>query len=470
MSKILIVENNPSIYAQIQKILGQYALDTLHAPSLAAAEELLQSHTIQIIISELNIANDNASALFIFGKPVLIITDNTCMRSAIKIMREGAADYISKPFTDDELMEALIGIVNEHKVPITITPKDKQSPLNDAQQNSAAISVHRTNVHKGMIGNSTVMQQVQKRILKAAPTKSTILIRGETGTGKELAARAIHASSDRREQPFIAVNCAAIPDTLIEAELFGHEKGAFTGAASKRAGLIEAAESGTLFLDEIGELPSEAQARLLRFIQESEIRRVGSNDARKVNVRLVAATHRDLKQMTEAGGFRQDLYFRINVVRIDLPPLNQRGSDIIEIAQALVARAAKKHGKAGLHLLPDAIQAILNYSWPGNIRELENVIERSTIMSDSLEINSQCLEIDSDLPPQSIISEPEHTKSQPPTSTQDTHDELSLEDYFQKFVLENQAHMNETQLAKKLGISRKCLWERRQRLNLVRKR
>tara|TARA_B100000767_G_C19770097_1_gene539505 strand:+ start:2286 stop:3392 length:1107 start_codon:yes stop_codon:yes gene_type:complete len=337
----------------------------------------------------------------------------------------------------------------------------------------------------GMIGTSPAMQIVYSRVRKAAPTRSTILIHGETGSGKELVARGIHEASDRSKQPFIAVNCAAIPETLIEAELFGHEKGAFTGAASKRSGLIEAAEGGTLFLDEIGELPCEAQARLLRFIQESEIRRIGSNESQRVNVRLVAATHRNLKQLVNKGDFRADLYYRINVVKIELPSLRQRGSDLLDIAEYLLNKAAIRHDKSGLHLMPEAIQAINGYSWPGNVRELENIIERAAIMSDGLAINQADLEIDLDVSnfndavnatsPRPLIGSyadlyqpSQHHHSSNRDSMPDPNEDLSLEDYFQRFVMDNQESMNETELAKKLGISRKCLWERRQRFAIPR--
>lgn len=328
----------------------------------------------------------------------------------------------------------------------------------------------------GMIGSCAAMCEVFRRIRKVAPTKSTVLIRGETGTGKELVARAIHDNSTRSKKPFIAINCAAIPETLIESELFGHEKGAFTGASSKRPGLIEEAEGGTLFLDEIGELPPEAQARLLRVIQENEIRRVGGNKSHPVNVRLIAATHRDLQNMTRSGEFRADLYYRINVFRIILPALRERASDLLGIAEHLLTLAGLRHGKEQIHLSSRAIQAIKQYDWPGNIRELENVIERAAIMADQPEISPEALEIEP--LPQSASTRSSSVTSIS-TGTQGgaressvaddaKQEELSLEEYFQRFVLENQEQMNETELAKKLGISRKCLWERRQRFGIPR--
>ncbi len=365
--------------------------------------------------------------------------------------------------------------------------------------------VRRVEPPTGLIGQCDAMLEVYSRIRKVGPTKSTVLIRGETGTGKELIARAIHDSSDRAKKPFVAVNCAAIPETLIESELFGHEKGAFTGAAGKRVGLIEEAEGGTLFLDEIGELPAEAQARLLRFIQESEVRSVGSNKSRKVNVRLIAATHRDLQSQAKSGVFRADLYYRINVFRIFLPLLRERGDDIFEIAQHLLERAALRHKKPNLQLTPDAVEAIRHHSWEGNVRELENTIERAAIMTNDVYIDSADLEIE---PPAKSATEPgpqqphashfrhgnqsDHGHTDPLTLDEEadkaissmnrthspSHSKMkfsepkagaSLEEYFQQFVIENQERMNETQLAKMLGISRKCLWERRQRYGIPRK-
>lgn len=335
----------------------------------------------------------------------------------------------------------------------------------------------------GMIGSCAAMCEVYRRIRKVAPTKSTVLIRGETGTGKELVARAIHDNSTRSKKPFIAINCAAIPETLIESELFGHEKGAFTGAASKRPGLIEEAEGGTLFLDEIGELPPEAQARLLRVIQENEIRRVGGNKSHPVNVRLIAATHRDLQGMTRSGEFRADLYYRINVFRIILPALRERASDLLGIAEHLLTLAGLRHGKEQIHLSRRAIQVIQQYDWPGNIRELENVIERAAIMADQPEISPQALEIEPlEIEPHaqsastlsssvtSISKGSQGSERESSVASDAKQEELSLEEYFQRFVLENQEQMNETELAKKLGISRKCLWERRQRFGIPRHR
>jgi two-component system, NtrC family, response regulator HydG len=305
-----------------------------------------------------------------------------------------------------------------------------------------------------------------------APTPATVLITGETGTGKELVARAIHRMGPRVAQPLVCVNCAAIPETLIESELFGYEKGAFTGAASNRMGLIEAAEGGTLFLDEIGELPCEAQARLLRFIQEGEIRSIGSVQSRKVDVRLLTATHRNLKSLCEEGRFRTDLYYRIAVVELALPPLRERGRDVLQLAESLLEDAARRHGRESCRFSPEAIQAITSYRWPGNVRELENAIERAVIMCDGDEIHNEALDIDLELVPVAELAATEgpRTADSATDGDEDPVEDLSLEEYFQRFVLQNQDHMSETELARKLGVSRKCLWERRQRFGIPRKR
>ncbi len=340
------------------------------------------------------------------------------------------------------------------------------------------------NNHFGMIGNCKPMQTLYRHIQRTAPTDATVLIHGETGTGKELVARAIHQQSKRASKPIVCVNCAAIPETLIESELFGYEKGAFTGANANRIGLIEAADGGTLFLDEIGELPLEAQARLLRFIQEDEIRRIGSVDSYKVDVRLICATHRDLKEMAHGGKFREDLYYRINVMKLELPPLRERGRDILDIAETFLKKRSEALDKPPLRFSPKAIQAITTYVWPGNIRELENAVERAVILCDGNEIDNELLDIDLELVdisqirgrnPEPIGNErrrntPNSERRTGRTRGLDPSEDLSLEDYFQRFVLEHQDSMSETELAQKLGVSRKCLWERRQRLGIPRKK
>jgi DNA-binding NtrC family response regulator len=401
--------------------------------------------------------------------PVLIMTSYASVRSAVDSLKAGAVDYIAKPFDHEDMLNTVRQIIDQNR-----------------RDESAAGSAPRRTGRRGqpqvgnMIGACKPMLKLYDHIAKVAPTNATVLIHGETGTGKELVAKAIHEASRRAAQSMISVNCAAIPETLIESELFGYEKGAFTGANTSRMGLIEAADGGTLFLDEIGELPIEAQARLLRFIQESEIRRIGSVQSRKVDVRLICATHRDLKSLSERGEFRQDLFYRINVMQLVLPPLRERGKDILEIAEVLLAKRCEEMEKEPMHFSPKAIQAITTYTWPGNVRELENVVERSVILSDQPEIDNDMLDIDLELvninqlrnarEPVPIHSHIENLRSAPASHASDPGEDLSLEDYFQRFVLEHQDSMSETELAQKLGVSRKCLWERRQRLGIPRKK
>ncbi len=458
MSKILIVEDEPIIRTALRRLLERNKYEVNEAPSVKEATGKFELANFDLIISDLRLPGAPGTDLIskAGNVPVLIMTSYASLRSAVDSMRMGAVDYIAKPFDHEEMVSAVKRVIG------------KANAANQNKHSSATAS----HAIAGMIGSSDVMQDLYNRIHKVAPTKATVLIHGETGTGKELVARALHEESPRRDKTIISVNCAAIPDTLIESELFGHEKGAFTGAASTREGLVAAADGGTLFLDEIGELPLEAQARLLRVLQEGEVRPIGSVESRKVNVRLVAATHRDLRKLAREGNFREDLYFRINVVQLELPPLRERGRDIITLAESLLKRYCQEMEKPDLKLSPEAIQAVTTYTWPGNVRELENAIQRAVILcEDSAEISHELLDIDLDLvrfdeDEEDPAAAPERLK--PRRSPQDPAEDLSLEDYFQRFVLEHQDTMSETELARKLGVSRKCLWERRQRFGIPR--
>jgi two-component system response regulator HydG len=364
--------------------------------------------------------------------PVLIMTSYASVSSAVDAMKLGAVDYIAKPFEYDNLLITIKSIIDD---PIS----NVETPL------------------QGMIGEGEAMHLLFSRIYKVAPTDTNVLILGESGTGKELVAKAIHSNSKQANKKMISLNCAAIPDSLIESELFGHEKGAFTGATAQRMGLVEAADGGTLFLDEIGELPMEAQARLLRVIQEGEVRRVGSVETTKVNVRLIAATHRNLKSLSKIGEFREDLYYRLNVVKLSLPPLRERPEDIISLSQHFLSKACQKLEKPHLRFTEETKKLILEYRWPGNIRELGNAIERAAILCEGTLIPPDLLAIE-------IEPADDHDNSDLLL------DDLSLEDYFQRFVIENQDQMTETEMAQKLGISRKALWQKRQKLQLPRER
>lgn len=462
MPHILIVEDETIIRTALRRLLERNQYEVSEAGSIPEAQDRHNIAGFDLVITDLRLPGPPGTELIKLaqGKPVLIMTSYASLRSAVDSMKMGAVDYIAKPFDHDEMLQAVARIL-----------RDRSQATSAAFPADTEATEAASKDDLGIIGRCGPMQDLFGKIRKVAPTDSTVLIQGESGTGKELVARALHNLSRRAKAPLISVNCAAIPETLIESELFGHEKGAFTGASAARAGLVEAADGGTLFLDEIGELPLEAQARLLRVLQEGEIRRVGSVQSQKVNVRLIAATHRDLKTLSKIGQFREDLYYRLNVIALRLPPLRERGADVNEIAHSFLARQCKAMGVSQLRFSQDAEQAIRHYSWPGNVRELENAVERAVILSEGPEIQADLLGIDIELEGLDDDGFDEEPGSQAAANAaHEPTEDLSLEDYFQHFVLEHQDHMTETELARKLGISRKCLWERRQRLGIPRRK
>ncbi|MES9843067.1 MAG: sigma-54 dependent transcriptional regulator [Candidatus Sedimenticola sp. PURPLELP] len=442
MNNILIIEDEEVIRSAVKRLLERKGYQVAEAGSVEEAESSYDLGNFSLILSDVRLPGMAGTEVIekAPGVPVLIMTSYASVRSAVESMKKGAVDYIAKPFDHDELLMLVERTLKQGKI--------------ERQNEALKSDLEKEYPVDGMIGSCVAMQEVCRRVAKVAPTDTTVLILGESGTGKELVARALHEQSLRNEAPIITVNCAAIPETLIESELFGHEKGAFTGADSARTGLVEAADGGTLFLDEIGELPVAAQARLLRVLQNGEIRRVGSEQSRNADIRLIAATHRDLKQRVQEGGFRSDLYFRLRVVELTLPPLRDRGEDIIDLAKVLLDKARTKFNRPPVVMSPDALDLVKRYDWPGNVRELENTMERAVILCDGDTITPELLAIDA--------GDEQRGKATLEKG------ELSLEDYFRQFVLENQDSMTETELAKRLGISRKALWERRQRFDLPR--
>src|SRR5690554_1131175 len=454
MSRILIVEDEAIIRRALRRLLERHDYRVEEAGSV---DEALAAdpQRFDLVISDLRLPGDPGTTLIEAAAPVpvLIMTSYASMRSAVDALKQGAVDYIAKPFDHDELLDTVA--------------KALAASAHDAAPCTTMTSPPPAQT---MIGECTAMQTVYTRIRKTAPADVTVLIQGESGTGKELVARAIHQQSKRAKAPLICVNCAAIPETLIESELFGHEKGAFTGASAARTGLVEAADGGTLFLDEIGELPLDAQARLLRVLQEGEIRKIGSVETRHVDVRLIAATHRDLRALSKSGEFRLDLYYRLNVMQIELPPLRDREEDVLKIADVLLQKACERHRREGLRLSRAARREIRDFPWPGNVRELENALERGVILAEGHLIHPDDLGLWPNLTPQPRSAPPPAPAPALDDPVHNANEDLSLEDYFQHFVLEHQDHMSETELAQKLGISRKSLWERRQRLGIPRKK
>jgi two-component system NtrC family response regulator len=298
----------------------------------------------------------------------VVLTGKSSLETAVAALRHGAFDYLTKPCKLADLESLLNRVIQKRE----LTNKYR----------AAKRQLERVEGPSQLIGDSGNMGRVRQLIAKVAPTNSTVLILGETGTGKELVARALHDQSLRADEPFVAVNCGALPESLIESELFGHRRGSFTGAEEHRVGLFEVADGGTLFLDEIGELPKAMQAKLLRVLESGEIRRVGDNEAKIVDVRVLCATHRRLDEMVEAGEFREDLMFRINTFEIPLPPLRQRLTDIPELAHHLLRRFRRGLRPGDEVFTPDAIESLKAHSWPGNVRELANAIERASILCD----------------------------------------------------------------------------------------
>ncbi|MES9899722.1 MAG: sigma-54 dependent transcriptional regulator [Sedimenticola sp.] len=443
MNQILIIEDETVIRSAVRRLLERKGYQVEEAESVEEALKFnLQNYNL--ILSDVKLPGVPGTEIIkpAGDVPVLIMTSYASVRSAVDAIKLGAIDYIAKPFDHDELL-------------ILIERTLKHGKL-ERRNEALKADLDREYPVNGMIGSCGAMQEVCRRVAKVAPTDATVLIFGESGTGKELVARALHEQSHRNESPIVTVNCAAIPETLIESELFGHEKGAFTSADSARSGLVESAEGGTLFLDEIGELPLAAQARLLRLLQNREVKRVGSEQSKQVDIRLIAATHRDLKLLVQNGEFRSDLYFRLRVIELNLPALRERGSDKIELADFLLEKARKQLNHSPMKLSASAIESITSYDWPGNVRELENALERAAILCDGDTITPELLAIET------TLSAPQQTNG--------SSSNLSLEEYFRQFVLEHQDGLTETDLAKQLGISRKALWERRQRFGIPRQK
>ena len=458
MQRILVIEDESNGYSELGEILSEHNFHVENVHSINQAVDNFPIASFDLIITDLRVSGQAGTDIIPLAHeiPVLVMASFASLRSAVDAMKLGAVDYIAKPYDESDLISSVKDILAKQ-------PKRDNAEGKNRTQNASNM----------IFGRCEPMRKVFGLIDKVAPTEASVLIQGETGSGKELAAKAIHNLSKRCNQEIVCINCAAIPESLIESELFGHEKGAFTGAVSARAGLIEAADGGTLFLDEIGELPLDAQARLLRVLQEGEIRRVGSISSRKVDVRLIAATHRNLKALSRTGQFREDLYYRLNVVQIRLPPLRERGRDITGLAHLLLNNALERMNLPEIELSTDAIRAIQEYNWPGNVRELENAIERGVILCENNLITADLLDIEAS-PSEMSLNQGLVRSNIPHQSTSkavhNINKPLSMEDYFQQFVLENQSRMNETELARHLGISRKSLWEKRQKLGIPRRK
>jgi two-component system response regulator HydG len=378
---ILVVDDKPNMAAMLTKVLGKIAR-VVTARGVRSAMEILDRQPIAVVLCDLRM--NDGSGLDVLGAvrarwsgvPFILMTAYASVPTAVQAMREGAYDYVTKPF-ETEALKALV-----------------ERALTRAAVLQGAHQATDEEGFGSMIGRSPAMLGIYRLIERVAPTDATTLILGETGTGKELVARAIHDRSPRAQSRFVAVNCAAIPRSLIESELFGHVRGAFTGATSDRPGLFEEAHGGTLLLDEIGELRPTLQAKLTRVLEERTVRRIGDSRERKVDVRVIAATHRDLRAMVKAGSFREDLWFRLNVCVLELPPLRDRPGDIPLLAQRFLAERAPHARASATRFSQAALDALCAYRWPGNVRELRSAVERAAILETTPEITLGSLPVE----------------------------------------------------------------------------
>jgi DNA-binding NtrC family response regulator len=382
MARILVVDDEPKMTALICGELEEagHRVSTCTRPAEALA--LIDSKAFDIVITDLSMPEISGmqileKSLTKEGTDVIMMTAYGTVESAVTAMKKGAADYLIKPFSLEELTLLVRKLVDRQKLALLAGHYQE---------------VIRSALGTDLIGSSDAAQKVRKMITQVAPTDTTVMLTGKSGTGKELAARMIHDLSSRAKGPFIAVNCAAIPETLLESELFGYEKGAFTGAAGRKRGRFELAERGTIFLDEIGEMPTPMQSKLLRVIEERQLVRVGGVETIDIDVRLIAATNCNLKELVKSGGFREDLYFRLNVFPITMPNLSERDDDVLELAEFFLTKQGYRHGR----LSTEVKASLRRYDWPGNIRELRNVLERAAILSGGEPITIEDIALDID--------------------------------------------------------------------------
>lgn len=391
MEKILIVDDEMLVRTFLAETLRRKNLEVLIAESGEKAYALLKEHTFDLIITDMKMPNMSGIDLLKKVKElspqtlVVVITAYGSIENAVEAMRLGAFTYLIKPFPPDTI-EAIIDKAHEHQSLV-----EENSYLRQQVSGSDG----RTSLSKlQIIGKSQVMKKILHEVEHAAKSNANIFISGESGTGKEVIAHAIHYGSGRASRPFIKVNCAAMPETLIESELLGHEKGAFTGANARRSGRFELAHSGTLLLDEVTEIPINVQAKLLRVVQEQEFERVGGSKTIKVDVRLISTSNRDIKEAISQRILREDLYYRLNVIPIFLPPLRERRDDIIPLAEFFLEKMSRENHKEKKNLSEEAQDKLLSYQWPGNIRELANIIERAVVMDQGKQIEAEQLALE----------------------------------------------------------------------------
>jgi two-component system response regulator HydG len=432
---VLVVDDAPDTLEILDRNLSSHGYRVFTVPGVAEALRVLESTTIDLVITDLKMPKESGLDLIrhvrenLENTEVMMITGYASIGGAVDAVRSGAEDYLAKPFTDEELLAAVERTLDKVRL-----RRDSQ-----AQSRPQSPAAH------GLLGESKGMREVFNAIQRVASSSTTVLISGESGTGKELVARAIHYASPRAAAPFVPINCGAIPQELFESELFGHMKGAFTGATESRAGFFQTADGGTIFLDEISEMGLTMQVKLLRVLQDKEVYMVGATRPLKVDIRIIVATNKDLLSLVKKGAFRDDLYFRLSIITIATPPLRQKVEDILLLAHHFAVRFANEFGKPVPRFSHKALEALKNYDWPGNVRELENAIHRLVLMSDAGIIDV------TDLPPNMRFSISLHT------GLNRTLAEVESEHI--RNVLSSTGG-NKTKAAEILGIDRKTLREK----------
>jgi DNA-binding NtrC family response regulator len=435
--RILVVDDEPAQLELVGGFLNKQGFEVALAESGEAALEKFLQDSFDLVLTDQRMTKLSGLDLLkaIRGHnpeaAVIMMTAYGSIEDAVAAIKEGAADYLTKPLNLEELLHRINKAREHHRL------------LSENRELREALGTrHRI---EGIIGESGGMLEVLSLVRRVAPSEATVLIRGESGTGKELIAKAIHFASPRVSAPLVRVNCAALPETLLESELFGHERGAFTGAVAARKGRFEAADRGSLFLDEIGDLPLHLQAKILRVLQEREFERVGSNHPIRVNVRVLAATHRDLESLVKSGRFREDLYYRLNVVTIFLPPLRERRQDLPLLIDHFLSLFAAKNGKEIRGFSPQARDALLRYDYPGNVRELENLIERAVVLTRDEVIGKDDLPL--------LVHEPEADEEKEP------HLPAAVQELERQMIREAMARASgvQTRAAELLGISERAL-------------
>jgi DNA-binding NtrC family response regulator len=444
--RLLIVEDEETLSSSLKRVFLRDGYEAEIVDNAESALEMLDKGIYDIIITDIILPGIDGIELLkrikekFPDQTVIIVTAYASLETAVEVRRAGAYDYVVKPIIHEEIKQIVKNALKQRALQAENVLLKKQ--------------IEKQYDFSRIIGESPAMQKIIAEVKKIADARSNVLLLGETGTGKELIARAIHFNSSRADKPFIPINCSAIPENLLESELFGHVRGAFTGAITSKKGLFEEANGGTVFLDEIGDLSIGLQSKLLRVLEDHEIRPVGGTQSIKVDLRFISATNKDIENAIKEGTFREDLFYRINVITIKLPPLRERKEDIELLARYFIHKYSKELGKPVNEIDNEALQILKAYRWPGNVRELQNIIERAILIAEDSIIKAEHL--------------PEGIKTEGSFIHAALGDKLSIEDYTKAFIQKHQDEFNEQQLADMLGITRKSLWEKRKRWGITR--